>query len=118
MAETFVNDNLFAGNVMPVVTGELTIEAGQNLARGSVLGVITASGKAKLVDKESVDGSQVVYAVLAEATDATAADKVAPVYLTGEFNSAKLTVGAGDTVADHVINARKVGLFFKSVVKA
>lgn len=118
MPETYTPDNLFAGHVMPKVTDTMVIEAGQNLPRGALLGRITANGKGKLVDKDAVDGSQTVYAVLAEAVDATAADKTAAVFLTGEFNENALTVGAGDTVADHKASARAVGIFIKSVVEA
>ena len=118
MPETYTPDNLFAGHVMPKVTDVMTILAGQNLVRGAVLGRITASGKGKLVDKDSVDGSQAVYAVLAESTDATAADKTSPVFLTGEFNENAIIVGAGDTVADHKASARAVGIFIKSTVEA
>ncbi|GAV21602.1 head decoration protein [Carboxydothermus pertinax] len=118
MSEIYTPDNLFAGHVMPKVTDVGTIAAGQNLPRGAVLGRVTADGKLKLVDKAATDGSQNVYAILAEATDATTADKVAPIYLTGEFNENALTLAAGTTVADIKASARAVGIFIKSAVKA
>lgn len=118
MAEIFIPDNLFAGNVMPKVTDTMVIAAGQNLPRGAVLGRVSADGKGKLVDKNATDGSQNVYAILAEDVDATAADKIAPVYLTGEFNENALTLAEGTTVDDIRASARAMGIFIKSTVKA
>lgn len=118
MSEIYTPDNLFAGHVMPKVTDEGIIAAGQNLPRGAVLGMVTATGKLKLVDKEASDGSQNVYAILAEDINATDADKTAPIYLTGEFNENALTLAAGTTVADIKTSARIVGIFIKSMVKA
>lgn len=118
MSEIYTPDNLFAGHVMPKVTDYGTIASGQNLTRGAVLGRVTANGKLKLVDKNATDGSQNVYAILAEDVDATAADKVAPVYLTGEFNENALILATGTTAADVKASARAVGIFIKSPVKA
>lgn len=118
MAEVYTPDNLFAGHVMPKVTDTGVIASGQNLARGALLGRVTADGKLKLVDKTATDGSQSVYAVLAEAVDATSGDKTAPIFLTGEFNENALTVAAGNTVVEHKASARTVGIFIKSVVRA
>jgi hypothetical protein len=47
---------------------------GQNLAAGTVLGKITASGKYTLHNNAASDGSEVAAAILYDATDATAAD--------------------------------------------
>lgn len=118
MAETFTPDNLFAGHVQPVVSGSETVLAGNNLTRGTVLGLITASGKVKAVDDSLSDGAQNVYAVLAEDCDATSADEVAAVYYTGEYNINALTFGGDDTAADHKVAARNIGLFFKNTVPA
>lgn len=118
MTEVYTPDNLFAGHVMPKVTDTGVIASGQNLSRGALLGRITASGKLKLVDKNATDGSQTVYAVLAEAVDATTDDKTATIFLTGEFNENALTVAAENTVAEHKAAARNIGIFIKSVVRA
>lgn len=118
MAEIYAPDNLFAGHVMPKVTDTGTIAAGQKLIRGAVLGRVTADGKLKLLDKAATDGSQNVYAILAEDVDATAGDKVAPIFLTGEFNENALTLAAGTTVGDIKAAARAIGIFIKPVVRA
>jgi hypothetical protein len=117
MAEIYTPDNLFAGHTMPKVTDSGVIAAGQNLPRGAVLGKVTADGKLKLLDKNATDGSQNVYAILAEAVDATSADKTAAIYLTGEFNENALILASGTTVADIKTAARALGIFIKSAVK-
>jgi len=114
VTETFTPENLFAGNVYPVVTEKATITGG-NYARGTVLGMVTASGKLTIVDSTKSDGTETPYAILADAVDASSDDKVAAVYLTGEFNQAALVFGGTDTYATHKVAARKVGLFFKPI---
>lgn len=109
-------DNLFAGNVADIATDMGTLAAGQKVARGAVLGRVTADKTLKLVDSTKADGTQTVYAVAAEAVDATAAAQPVPIYFTGEFNKAALTFGGTDTAATHEAAARNIGIFFKSNV--
>jgi len=52
----------------------VTLLAGTNYALGSVLGIVTASGKYTLSPDAGATGEQVAVAVLLEAVDATAAD--------------------------------------------
>lgn len=52
-----------------------TVITGQNLAIGAVVGKITASGKLTILNPVAGDGSQTAYGVMAQAVDATAADK-------------------------------------------
>ena len=118
LTETSSKDNLFSGTqAQPVNATSATVLSGEGvLARGSVLGRVTASGKLKLVDSSENDGSQNPYAVLAEAVDATNADAKAAVYLTGEFNKDALVFGGTDTASTHEAEARKIGIFFKENV--
>lgn len=53
----------------------ITVISGQNLALGTVLGKITASGKYTAWTTGAADGSQNAVAVLAGAVDASAGDK-------------------------------------------
>ncbi len=109
-------DNLFAGNVSDVVTDVGTLATGQSVARGTALGKVTASEKLVVVDSSKSDGSQTIYAIAADAVNATAADQPVPIYLTGEFNQAALTFGGSDTFAKHKDTARSIGIFFKTNV--
>lgn len=54
---------------------DVTVAAGQNLAIGTVVGRITASGKVAAYDNEAVDGTQTAVGVLITAVDASAGDK-------------------------------------------
>ncbi|WJZ69987.1 hypothetical protein PVP_XSN000008 [Vibrio phage PVP-XSN] len=115
--ESFESDNLFAGWVQPVNSEPGTVASGQGvLVRGTVLGKLTASGKLAIVDSAQADGSQTIYAVLAEDVDATSADVDCPIYLTGEFNKNELVFGGSDTADTHATKAREIGIFFKDVV--
>lgn len=54
----------------------VTLVSGQNLAAGTVLGKITASGKFAIYDNAASDGTQAAAGVLCADTDASAADTV------------------------------------------
>ncbi len=114
-AEGFTNqgdytpDNLLAGEY-PRLERLVTIAAGADLAKGAVLGRITASGKFKLCASASSDGSQTPDAILAEKASAAGADVQAVVYFSGEFNENALTLGAG-----HTLDAVRLTLKAKSI---
>lgn len=95
---TFTPDGLVVGP-MPILTERVTLAAGQNLARGAVVGKITASGKYILSLSGAVDGSQVPDAIVAEPADATAADVQMLIYVRGDFDQSLLILGAAHTVA-------------------
>ena len=52
-----------------------TVASGQNLPLGTVLGIVTASGKYKQIDPSAEDGTQVAAGVLLQNCDATLADR-------------------------------------------
>jgi len=115
--DTYTPDNLIAGNQFLVTDGG-TLISGQNLARGAVLGRITSSGKYTLSLSASSDGSQNPAAILAEATDASSADKACLIYPAGEFNANSLTFGTGHsatTVATQIA-LRDANLHLKTPV--
>ena len=101
---------LFAGD-FPHISEPVTIAQGANpapasayspstpLLRGTVLGMITASGFYTTSVAAATDGSQVPRCILAADTDASAANAVAPAYFTGEFADYCCTFGAGHTQA-------------------
>jgi hypothetical protein len=114
---TYAHDNLIAGTAVNMVTESIVLDTG-NLVRGSVLGKITATGKYVLSASAAVDGSQTPVAILAEDADATAADKTTIAYLTGEFNTAALTLGAGHTLDSIKAGLRDQGIFLKTNLSA
>lgn len=105
-------DNLFSGNVADIVIAPGILLSGQNVVRGTCLGIVTASGKLKLLNSANTDGSQNIFAIAAEDTNASAGDTPIAVYYTGEFNGAALTFGGTDTAATHKVAAKDVGIFF------
>lgn len=114
---TFVPDSLIAGD-FPIRTRKVTILSGQNLQRGAVLGVVTASGKYKLTAAASSDGSEAPSAILAEDVDATAADAEGVVYISGDFNEEKLILGAGVTIDDIKEPLRALNIYLHTPIEA
>ncbi len=75
-----------------------TLESGQNLVAGAVLGRITANSKLKEYNPGNLDGSETAIAVLYDNVDATAADvEVTAIVRDAEVNAAELTWFAGAT---------------------
>lgn len=114
-AEVYVPDQLIAG-IVPLVTDNVTIVSGSGvIKRGTVLGKITASGKYTTSLTAAADGSQTAVAIAADTVDATSADQIVGVYLSGEFNSNALTLGTGWTVATVTAALRSLGIFIKTL---
>ena len=97
-------------------TKTFTIDGGQDLSAGAVLGVITTGGNLKLVDATAVDGSQNAKYVLAYDIDTTADSNAAAsgeVYITGRVNEDQLSYATGETdaqIAVHIESLRGVSI--------
>lgn len=104
--------NLIAGEY-PRIERIITIASGSNLTKGAVLGRITASGKFVLSASGASDGSETPDAILAEDVDASAEDKQAVVYFSGEFNENALTLGGSFTLDDIRAGLRSKSIFFR-----
>lgn len=76
--------------------------------------------KLKLADDNAVDGSRVPRYVLAEAKDASAADKLIAVYQKGVYNQEKVTYGSNFTLAEvkTVLAEENLDIHLREVVKA
>lgn len=98
-SDAYTPDRLIAGNAHLLAGRSITILSGQVLARGAVLGKITASGKYVLSLAAAADGSQVPDLILAEDVNATGADASGIAYERGDFATTALTLGTGHTVA-------------------
>jgi hypothetical protein len=114
--DTYDQDALLAGSNQLPITRTVTLISGQNLARGAVLGKITASGKYTLSASAAGDGSNTPTAILVDATDASGGDKLCGIYEAGEFNEAALTLGVGHTLASIRDGLRDLGIHLKSIV--
>lgn len=109
-------DNLIAGTKHPLDVKGITVLTGQGvLVRGTVLGIVTASGKGKKVDSTAADGSEIADCILTDEIDTTAGDVVTSAYISGEFNRGALIFGGTDDAADHEATLRTKGIFLKDV---
>ena len=111
----FEYDGLIGGTQPALFTKNVVIASGAGkLARGTVLGQITADKKYKMIDSTSEDGSQVAKAVLAYPVDATTTDVIGTVYWSGPFNRERLLFGGTDTAAIHEDALRDVNIILTS----
>lgn len=111
-AGTFAPDNLQAGD-FPLKTKSVVLKAGTAFLRGTVLeeGTLTDVGKYLKVTTDA----NAKY-ILLEDMDATAADKMATVAITGEFNGRSLILGAGATIAGVSKALEPLSIFVRGAV--
>lgn len=88
LVATFTNTPLFAGD-SDTITEEAILDTG-NLAKYTVVGRITATGKVVQWAPGASDGSQLVCGVLTQAANATSEDIRVAIYTAGFFNDAAL----------------------------
>ncbi|MDO6355288.1 head decoration protein [Caloramator sp. CAR-1] len=112
------SDNLIADSIVPVLVKGITLEKGQGvLKRGTVLGIVTATGLAKVVDSSKTDGTENADCILADDVDtgdgSATTDFPAQAYISGCFNRNALIFGGTDTVEKHETRLRELGIFLK-----
>lgn len=114
--DVYVPDQLVSGPLQ-LVTDTVTITGGKAYKRGTVLGVVTASGGYQLSVKTATDGSEVPSAILVDDVDATAGDVQSGVYLMGEFNGHRIIIDNSWTVETVAQALRPSSIFIRDVVK-
>jgi len=97
--DTYNQIQPFAGDTPAVVTHPAIIAQSGQLAAGTVLGQITASGVYAPLNPTASDGSQKAAAILCNDIDTTAGQMSCDVYLAGCFNTAWLTFPSALTAA-------------------
>ena len=109
LVDSFTPDNLIAGNRHVVAGGTVTVASGAGkLARGTVLARNEAN-KFVVANAESTGKAEVI---LANDVDATDADAVAEVYITGDFNSNAVIVANGYTLSEaDKLNLKNAGIY-------
>ncbi|EPT4024164.1 head decoration protein [Kluyvera ascorbata] len=113
----FVPDQLVAGPLQ-LVTDTVTVSGG-DYKRGTVLGMITASGKYTACLKTASDGSETPCAILVDDVNAaTHGDQSGGVYLMGEFNQNRINIDASWTIADIKAALRPLAIFLKDSSQA
>ena len=108
-SDSYAPDGLVVDGV-PLKTLPITLNSGQNLTRGAVLGKITSGGNYTLSLSAAGDGSQTPDLILAEDADATSGDVAAIAYERGDFDQNKLTIGTG-----HDADSIREGLRVKGI---
>ncbi|MCJ2108035.1 head decoration protein [Methylobacterium sp. E-041] len=96
---TYVPEHDIVGT-MPVYSEPETYLTGALVAKRSVVGRVTASGKLKLAVKTATDGSQKPIGIAVRDVDASAADAVGPTYKAGVFDPTTLTIDPSFSVED------------------
>ena len=113
-------DELIGGTAITPMTANVTVAklaTDTVLKRGTLLGVVTTSGKYAIVDSTVSTGEQVASVVLArDVVVGTAGDVVATVYTRGLFNRSKLIVKqSADNATKHEAELRGVGIYLTDV---
>ena len=105
-------DELFGGTAISAMTANVTIaklSTATSYKRGTLLGIVTASGKYAIVDSEATTGEKVANVVLSQdVTVGTTDDFVATVYTRGIFNREKLIVKGNNIVVHGAGDASEV----------
>ncbi|MEB3103077.1 head decoration protein [Ferviditalea candida] len=117
-ADSTTYDKLFGS--MPgeeIQVKSVKIASGQGkLSRGTVLGIVTATKKAVIVNSANTDGSQSADCILTDDIDATSADVTITAYSSGTFNRDALIFGGTDTADTHETRLREFGIFLNQVI--
>lgn len=110
-------DNLPAGSAHRTEKPIVIVSGAGALTRGTVLGIVTASGKYKVYDNAASDGSQVARGLLVTDVDATSGDVPVSMYVTGEFNKDAVDWGTNDStgITAGTADLEALNLYLKEV---
>lgn len=94
-------DSLISGNQLSVMVKGVSLAASQGvLKRGTLLGIVTATGYATPCKAAATDGSQTPKYILAEDTDTgTGSAVTAEAYQSGVFNRSALILANGEVIS-------------------
>ena len=107
-------DELLAGSEVAILTKNVTLKQGKSYRRGMLLTAKKDGGTGAIKAEQTVKDGAADY-VLQSDVDATKADTVGTVYVSGRFNREKLIAAAGDTVNAHEEELRTKGIFLSSL---
>ena len=113
----FVPDQLVSGPLQ-LVTDSVTIGVSGALKRGTVLGMVTATGAYIPSKKDATDGSEKPSALLVDNVDTTTTAQTGGVYLMGEFNQHRLIFDATWTIAELKAQFRPLAIFLRDSIQS
>jgi hypothetical protein len=118
-------DGLIASEQVPTVMVGVTLAAAQGvLQRGTLLGIVTATGLAVLCDSTKSDGSQnpqcILYATNDTGTTGSTTDAPTTVpavaYASGIFNPAAIITVVGQSIFNFTTALRQLGIFLHGTI--
>lgn len=114
IVENYIPDNLIADNNHALAAGTVTVKSGEGeLKRGSLLKRDPSNNKFILASTLPVGG--IAEAVLAVDVDATSADAVADVYISGDIKEDALIKAEGYTLTEEDrVNLKNAGIYLKA----
>lgn len=116
-ADSFTPDQLVA-DPRTLVSRDRTITGGAVYKRGTVLGVITATGKYTISLAAAADGSEDPVEILADDVDTTGGDQNGGTYVSGEFNANAVILGTGQTLTGVTAALEAKKIFLRTPVSA
>ncbi len=119
LVETYTPDNLIAGVNHALATGTVVVLSGEGkLERGSVL-MRDANDKFVLANEDNGTALGTAEVILAEDVDATSADTVANVYVSGDFRTEAVKVASGYTMTEaDFVSLKNAGIYLIAGVTA
>lgn len=111
----YTPDNLIASHDMPILVKGIKLAKNQGIVtRGTVLGIITATGLAKPADMTKADGTEKAFCITTDTINTDSETDISTTaYVSGIFNKNALLVGGADTISDHETKLREMGIFLK-----
>ncbi|EPV3838511.1 head decoration protein [Morganella morganii] len=113
----FNPDQLISGPLQVVTDTGIIAKAGI-LKRGTILGMVTASGEYVISKKDANDGSEKPGAILVDDVDTTEGSVAGGLYLMGEFNQNRIIHDATWTAAELKSAMRQFSIFLRDSVQA
>lgn len=113
----FNPDQLISGPLQVVTDPGIIAKAGI-LKRGTILGMVTASGEYTLSKKDATDGSETPSAILVDDVNTTEGSVNGGLYLMGEFNQNRIIHDATWTAAELKAAMRQFSIFLRDSVTA
>ncbi|EJD6038279.1 head decoration protein [Morganella morganii] len=113
----FNPDQLISGPLQVVTDTGIIAKAGI-LKRGTILGMVTASGEYVISKKDAADGSEKPSAILVDDVDTTTDAVDGGLYLMGEFNQNRIIFDDTWTAADLKAAMRPFSIFLRDSVQA
>ena len=108
-------DELLAGPEIPVLTKNLKLKSGKAYKRGMLISYAAlGEGETEKKGEQTAAGKTAEFVLMWD-VDATEADAVGTVYVSGRFNREKIILAEGDTVEAHEDELRLRNIYFTTL---